>query len=284
MSAAGLVSSAPLLLAAPVALAAGALSFASPCVLPLVPGYLSYVTGLTGADLDALPAAAPRAAGPGVPSTGGVAVLERTSAAATVTADARVRGRLLAGAGLFVLGFTAVFTLEGALFGGVGSALTTHRRLLEQVLGSVTVVLGLVFAGALQRVPLATRELRIHLRPGVGLAGAPVLGVLFGLGWTPCLGPTLSAVLGLSSVTATAGRGAVLSAIYCLGLGLPFLGVALAYRRGLAALSTVRRHARAVTVAGGLLLVVVGVLEVSGAWQGLITLLRDHVGVGQTAL
>jgi cytochrome c-type biogenesis protein len=235
------------LLAAPVAAVAGLVSFLSPCVLPLVPGYLSYVTGMSGADL---------------------------------ATERRRRGLVLTGALLFVLGFSVVFTVEGAAFGSLGTLLKEHERGLEVVLGSITIVLGLAFAGVFARVPLAQREWRLTMRPGVGLAAAPLLGVLFGVGWTPCLGPTLSAVLGMSSVSATAGRGALLSLAYCLGLGIPFLLVALAFRRSIGVLAAVRRHSQAVMLAGGVLLVVVGVLEVTGAWTTLSHSIQAHLGNG----
>jgi cytochrome c-type biogenesis protein len=186
-----------LALAVPVALVAGLVSFLSPCVLPLVPGYLSYVTGMAGAGLD----------------------------------GAR-RARVLAGTALFVLGFSAVFVSFGALFGGLGMLLQRYDEVLTRVLGVVTVVMGLVFLG----MPGAQREWRLHRRPAVGLAGAPLLGVVFGLGWTPCIGPTLAAVQTLAYDSASAGRGALLTAAYCAGLGLPFLLAAVAYRRALAGL------------------------------------------------
>ena len=248
MSAATYVVSGPVLLALPVAAAAGLVSFLSPCVLPLVPGYISYVTGLSSSDL--------------------------------TDEDRRRRGVVLAGALMFVLGFSAVFVSEGAAFGSFGRTLKEHTRILEIVLGSVTVGLGLLFAGAFARVPLAQREWRLHLRPGVGLAAAPVLGVLFGVGWTPCIGPTLGAVLGLSSESATAGRGAVLSAAYCLGLGLPFLLVALAFGRAVRLLAIVRRHTRVVLLVGGGLLVVVGALEISGTWNTWAHQIQSHLGNG----
>jgi len=231
-------------LAAPVAVAAGLLSFLSPCVLPLVPGYLSYVTGLSGEDL-----------------------------------QERKRGRMLAGAALFVLGFTAVFASAGAFFGEAGSNLLAHREVLDQVLGSLVIVLGLFFAGS-GLIPKSLRdrlerELRFHHRPSVGLLGAPLLGVLFGIGWTPCMGPTLAAVQTLAVDQATAGRGAALSIAYCLGLGIPFLIAALAFRRALGAFGWVKRHYAWVMRIGGGMLVVVGILLVSGAWS---TLIRDMQG------
>ncbi|HSP36406.1 MAG TPA: cytochrome c biogenesis CcdA family protein [Frankiaceae bacterium] len=287
MSTAQFVTDGPLLLALPVAAAAGLVSFLSPCVLPLVPGYLSYVAGLTGRELEegATPPAVPAVPTAAVPSgSGGTATLVRP-ASSQPRAHTPVRGRVVAGAALFVLGFTVVFVGYGALFGSVGSTLRVHQRGIEQVLGAITIVLGLAFAGAFARLPLANREWRMRRLPARGLVGAPVLGVLFGIGWTPCIGPTLVAVQGLALNSATAGRGATLSAAYCVGLGLPFLLVAVAVRRGLGALAAVRRHTRLVTVLGGLLLVVVGLLELTGTWNDLILHLRGVLpGFGETPL
>jgi cytochrome c-type biogenesis protein len=244
---AGTVTSGSLLLAIPVAVAAGAVSFLSPCVLPLVPGYLSYVTGMVGADL----------------------------------AEAR-RGRLLLGTSLFVGGFTLVFVSLGVAFGGLGTLLESHADLLTKVLGSLTVVMGLAFMGF---VPVLQRDVRLHRMPTtLGLAGAPLLGVLFGLGWTPCIGPTLGAVLTLATTEASAGRGALLSAAYCIGLGLPFVLVGLAIGRTASGLGFVRRHYRAVMTTGGAMLVVVGVLLVTGLWGDLVGQLRGWVAGFGTVL
>jgi cytochrome c-type biogenesis protein len=242
------VTDGPLLVAAPVAAAAGLVSFLSPCVLPLVPGYLSYVTGLSGADL-----AEDQAHGD---------VLVRTAVRRT---------RVLAGSSLFVLGFSFVFVCEGLLFGQLGSLLLDHRKVIEQFLGIVTIILGLAFMGF---VPGLQREVRIHRLPAAGLAGAPLLGVLFGVGWTPCLGPTLAAVQGLAYTQASAGRGALLTAFYCLGLGIPFILTGLAFRRALGAFAVVKRHYAVVMGIGGGLLVVIGVLLVTGLWDQLMIHLR----------
>jgi cytochrome c-type biogenesis protein len=230
-----------LALALPVALIAGLVSFLSPCVLPLVPGYLSYVTGLTGADL---------AGTPGTPGDN-----RRTST-----------GRMLAGTGLFVLGFTAVFVSFGAAFGGLGSWLREYDDQVTVVLGVVTILMGLAFMGLM---PGMAREWRLHRRPTLGLLGAPLLGVVFGLGWTPCIGPTLSAILGLSYESSSAIRGAVLAVTYCLGLGVPFLLAAVAYRRALGAFAWVKRHYAWVMGLGGAMLVTLGVLLVTGLWTDL---------------
>lgn len=230
-----------LLLAVPVALLAGLVSFFSPCVLPLVPGYLSYVTGFSAADL--------------------------------ADADGRRRGRMLLGSFLFVLGFTAVFVSGGALFGYFGATLQEHHRAISLVMGVVTVLMGLAFMGLLPGFTM--REVRSHRRPAMGLIGAPLLGVVFGVGWTPCLGPTLTSLQVLSFNQASAGRGAFLMAVYCLGLGVPFILAAVAFRRALGAFGWVKNHYAWVLRIGGGMLVVVGLLLVTGAWDSLISQLQS---------
>ncbi|MCW2621969.1 MAG: putative cytochrome c biosis protein [Frankiales bacterium] len=257
------VTDGPLLVAIPVAAVAGLVSFLSPCVLPLVPGYLSYVTGLTGADLG---------------DTRGAAAA-RTEGDTLVRTPPRHRGRVLAGSVLFVLGFSAVFVTGGALFGGLGGTLVAHQETVNRVLGVFTVVLGLAFLGF---IPGMQREVRIHRLPVTGLAGAPLLGVVFGVGWTPCLGPTLGAVQALAYTQASAGRGALLTAAYCLGLGLPFVLTGLAMRRALGAFAVVKRHYAVVTRVGGVLLVVVGLLLVSGLWEQLMIHLRGLINSSET--
>jgi len=232
-----------LVLAIPVALVAGLVSFFSPCVIPLLPGYLSYATGLSGADL------------------------------ANGVAGSR-RGRMLLGSVLFVLGFSAVFVILGTLSGAAGAWLVTWRDQLTLVLGILTIVLGLAFAGWL---PFMQRDWRVHSIPAVGLAAAPVLGFLFGLGWTPCIGPTLTAITSLSFTESTAGRGALLSAVYALGLGLPFILAGLAYEKALSAIGFVRRHQVWVMRAGGLMLVAVGVLLVTGWWDQAVNWLQINL-------
>ncbi|MFE7528848.1 cytochrome c biogenesis CcdA family protein [Kitasatospora sp. NPDC057542] len=235
------VQSGALLAAAPVALVAGLVSFFSPCVLPLVPGYLSYVTGFSAADL----------------------------------ADARGsrRGRMLLGVVLFILGFTAVFVSTGALFGYFGQELQDYKRVISIVLGSLTVVMGLAFMGL---VPgLSMREVRSHRRPAVGLLGAPMLGVVFGVGWTPCMGPTLTAVQNLALNQADAQRGALLTTFYCLGLGVPFILAAVAFRRALGAFGWVKRHYPLVMRIGGGMLVAVGLLLVTGIWDSMMSQLQS---------
>ncbi|MBV1938422.1 cytochrome c biogenesis protein CcdA [Streptomyces sp. BV286] len=222
-----------LVLAIPIAVLGGLVSFFSPCVLPLVPGYLSYVTGVSGTDL----------------------------------ADAR-RGRMVAGASLFVLGFTAVFVSGGALFGYFGSTLQEHKDTMSQVLGVLMVLMGVFFLGMMPW--LTQREFRFHKRPVAGLVGAPLLGALFGIGWTPCIGPTLASVLALSSSEASAGRGAILTVAYCVGLGVPFVVAAVAFRKALGAFGWVKRHYVWVMRIGGGMMIATGLLLLTGAWDGIV--------------
>jgi cytochrome c-type biogenesis protein len=282
-----LILSGPLLFAVPVAAAAGAVTFLSPCVLPLVPGYLSYVTGMSGVDAQQAagddPADGPGTGGGPLPGGGGNAQAPAAAAVTTVApsgpATARPqppRRRAVLGTLLFVLGFTAVFASVGVAFGGLGAMLERHSAGLTQVFGVLTIVLGLLFAGLFDRIPVTGRILRPSWRPRAGLAGAPMLGVLFGLSWTPCVGPTLTFVLTLSMTSGTAVRGAILTVAYGLGLGIPFLIVALAFERSVTAFGFARRHARAFSVAGGAMLVAVGILEVTGAWSSALLWLKTH--------
>lgn len=227
------VFSGALLLALPIALLGGLVSFFSPCVLPLVPGYLSYVTGISGTDLG----------------------------------DAR-RGRMVAGAVLFIVGFTAVFVSGGALFGYFGSTLQDNRTVISRVLGALMIAMGVFFMGLLPW--LTQREFRLHKRPVSGLVGAPVLGALFGVGWTPCIGPTLTSVNMLAFDQATAGRGAILTVAYCVGLGVPFVLAAVAFRKALGLFGWVKRHYVWVMRTGGVMMIATGVLLVTGVWDSIM--------------
>ena len=273
-----IAASGPLLAALAVSLVAGLVSFLSPCVLPLVPGYVSYVTGLAGADLDAALGTDPRgrpvtAADDAVAGTGGAAVAARSRA--------RVRGRILAGGLLFVAGFTVVFVLSGVVVASLGSALLTHRVAVERVIGVLVILLGLAFLGV---IPGLQREARMHRVPAAGLIGAPVLGAVFALGWTPCVGPTLGAVLSLATVQGSVGRGVLLAVAYCLGLGIPFLVFGLGFRRLLQVFGVIRRHSVWVTRVGGVLLILVGVALATGAWDAFTIWLQAEVGAGRVSV
>lgn len=273
MNAADLVAAGPLLLAVAVAALAGLVSFFAPCVLPLVPGYLSYITGLAGTDIAAGPAPEP-VAGPVSPVTG-PATATRTKAPARL-------GRAVAGSALFVLGFTAVFTVLAYAAGEFGRTLLIHARAIEVIAGLLIILLGLGFAGL--ALPGIKRTWRIKRLPRAGLVSAPVLGATFALSWTPCLSPTLTAVLGLAAVQGSAGRGVLLAAAYSLGMGLPFIAFAFGYGRLLRLASLLRRRGEVVMRLGGVLLVVVGLALVTGAWTGFVNWLRVTVGPGQIGI
>ena len=230
-------------LAVPLSLLAGLVSFASPCVLPLVPGYLGIVGG---------------------------------------QADGRRRvARSVLGAALFVLGFSVVFVAFGIAFGAAGFALKPWIDLVTRIMGALIIVLGLVFVGFFR---LFQRTAKINLAPRVGLAGAPLLGVVFGLGWTPCIGPTLAAIFSLSLDAATPARGALLGVAYCIGLGLPFVLLAAGFQWASSSLAFLRRHIRAINIAGGVLLILIGVLMVTGLWNLIIVNTQAMIGEYVTAL
>lgn len=242
------ITSGALLAAVLLAFAAGMVAFLSPCVLPLAPGYLSYVTGLTGSEI--------------------------------MDGD-RNRGRVLVGSLLFVLGFSVVFVSYGVFFGSVGSILLQYQAVINRVLGVIVILMGLAFMGL---IPGLQREWRLHSVPRWGVAGAPLLGIAFGLGWTPCIGPTLAAVQSLAFNEASAARGALLSFAYCLGLGLPFILLGLAFSRTARALALVRRHYGLIMRIGGAMLIAIGVLLVTGLWTEFTVWLRVSVPGFETVL
>lgn len=224
-------------LAAVIAALAGLVSFATPCVLPLVPGYLGYVTGLSETSL-----------------------------------EERSKGRMVLGTLLFIAGFSAVFIIASMFVASIGMVLIEQRQLLLRIGGALVIVMALVFLGMGSQ-----RTLRLPVKPATGLAGAPVLGAIFGLGWAPCVGPTLGAVLALSLTEDSLGRAVVLAIAYCVGLGLPFLLIAAAYERWAPVSSWLSRHQRGIQIFGGVLLLVVGLLLVTGAWDNLTAWLQRHL-------
>jgi cytochrome c-type biogenesis protein len=286
MSLPSLVTDGPLVVAAGVSALAGLVSFLSPCVLPLVPGYVSYVTGIAGADLDAALGSDPSGRAVAPPADEDAAA--PATAAGTVLAPprpvrsrTRVRGRVLLGSLLFVAGFTTVFTLLAFATGGVGGFLLVHQQALERVVGALVIGFGLGYLGLL---PGLQREARVRWLPASGLAGAPLLGAVFGLGWIPCVGPTLGAVLGLAAVQGGAGRGAALAVAYCAGLGIPFVLFGLGFRRLLGGFASIRRHSKWVVRVGGVLLVAVGAALLFGVWDDLVIWVRSTLGAGGVTL
>ncbi|SON58985.1 hypothetical protein MSIMFI_00466 [Mycobacterium simulans] len=234
----------PLLVALGVCLLAGLVSFASPCVVPLVPGYLSYLAAAVGVD----------------------------EADGAVKAPAR--WRVAGSAALFVAGFTTVFVLGTVVVLGMTSTLITNQLVLQRVGGVLTIVMGLVFVGL---IPALQRQVRFSPRQLTTVAGAPLLGAVFALGWTPCLGPTLTGVITVASATdgANVARGILLVIAYCLGLGIPFILLAFGSAGAVAGLGWLRRHTRAIQVFGGALLIVVGAALVTGVWNDFVSWLRD---------
>lgn len=246
-------ASGPLLLAVGACALAGLISFASPCVVPLVPGYLSYLAGISGTD-----APAPTAAG-------GADTGVRTVS----------RWRVTGAAGLFVAGFTVVFVLATVSVFGVIGALRINQELLQRLGGVVTIVMGLAFLGL---IPALQKDTRFAPRRISSLAGAPLLGGVFALGWTPCLGPTLAGVLSVAAGTegTTAARGVVLIVAYCAGLGLPFVALAFGSSSALRGVGWLRRHSRHIQIVGGVMLLAVGIALLTGAWDLFIAWIRDE--------
>ena len=221
-----------LLTAFPIAILAGLISFVSPCVLPLVPGYLSFAAGYSNA-----------------------------------------KGRVFLGSLLFVLGFSALFISYGALFGGIGSQISSHEEIITRVLGAFTIFLGLIFMGRFPMAPTYSPKISTN----GGLIGAPLLGFLFGIGWTPCIGATLAAVETLSFQSSSALRGAILSLGYCLGLGLPFILTGLFLDRSERMRKFLTRRGDRITQIGGIFLIAIGLLQIFGAWSHVLNAMRDFI-------
>lgn len=259
MSVADVVAGGALWVAIPIALAAGLLSFLSPCVLPLVPGYLGFIGG----------AAAPRA-----PRARVADGADAAASTAVPTDAAPTRGRLLIGVVLFILGFTVVFMALNIFGGTLGLFLLEYRDIITRVMGVVIILLGLVFIGLFG---FAQRIFRPQVRSSIGLVGAPLLGLALGLGWAPCIGPTLAVILGMSLDSGSAARGAVLGLAYSLGLGIPFVLIALGFGWATRSVAFLRRHIRTVNLIGGALLVILGILMVTGVWGALMSQLQGVI-------
>jgi cytochrome c-type biogenesis protein len=234
-----IVSGGNLALALPLALLAGLIAFASPCVLPLVPGYLAYVGGFAA------------------------------------TQERKGRSRLVFGVLLFILGFSVVFVSLNLVFATAGLVLIPWIDLITRIAGVFLIVMGLVFIG---QFSFLQRQFKPEWRIATGLGGAPLLGIVFGIGWTPCIGPTLGAVLSLSLGSGTPWRGVLLGVVYCLGLGIPFLLVALGLNWVTGSVAWLKRHIRVINIIGGSLLIIIGLLMVTGLWRALISSLGAVIG------
>ncbi len=253
MNAGSVVFDGALWLAVPIALLAGLVSFLSPCVLPLVPGYLGFLGGAVD------------------PSRGAA---RGTRAASSSTARSG-RGRLLLGVLLFIAGFTLVFVAMGVLAGSVGRFVVQYQDVITRVLGVVVILMGFVFLGLFG---FAQRTVKPQVRTGLGLAGAPLLGVATGIGWAPCIGPTYTAILSISLTGGDPARAVLLAVAYSLGLGIPFLLLAIGFGWATRSVAFLRRHIRAVNIVGGVLLVVLGLLMVTGVWTSVMSQLQGAIG------
>ncbi|MFM6980542.1 MAG: cytochrome c biogenesis CcdA family protein [Micrococcales bacterium] len=234
-----IVLNSSLLVAIPFAILAGLVSFISPCVLPLVPGYLGFVSGMASSE--------------------------------------KGKGKIVLGTVLFVLGFTLVFVLLGTALGSLGTILLVEGRIwVQPIAGALVILLGLVLMG---QFGFMQKTIKLNITPKAGLAFAPLLGIIFGLGWTPCIGPTLSAVMTLVLTEGSAGKGALLAFCYSLGIGLPFIALAFGFSWATGSVAFVRKHIRGFNIAGGALLILLGLLLVTGLWNTLIAQVQGVFGV-----
>lgn len=272
MNPGAIVADGALWLALPIALLAGLVSFLSPCVLPLVPGYLGFIGGAVAPRASATSADAAAAPSRSVPATGGAREGRAAAAPAVAVADEQPsRGRLLGGVLLFIAGFTVVFMAMNILGGAVGLFFLEYAEPITRVMGVVIIALGLVFIGLFG---FAQRTFKPQVRGNIGLIGAPLLGLALGIGWAPCIGPTLGAILAMSWNFGDPVRAGLLGLAYSLGLGIPFVLLTLGFGWASRSVGFLRRHIRTVNIVGGVLLVVLGVLMVSGVWSALMAQLQ----------
>ncbi|MFB7883801.1 cytochrome c biogenesis CcdA family protein [Microbacterium sp. NPDC056057] len=278
MNLGALVADGSLLIAIPIAILAGAISFLSPCVLPLVPGYLGFIGGAVSArPAGSAARASKRRAEPAVSGAGATETAIEPGAvtpapAGTVTADAEpARGRLVLGVLLFIAGFTVVFVSMAMLGGTLGRFLLEYQDLITRILGVVIIAMGLVFIGWFG---MAQRIARPQVRGNLGLIGAPLLGIALGIGWAPCIGPTLAVILTMAFDSGSAARAALLGVAYSLGLGIPFLLLTLGFGWATRSVSFLRRHIRVVNLIGGAVLIVLGLLMVTGVWTAVMAQLQ----------
>jgi cytochrome c-type biogenesis protein len=265
-----LVADGSLLVAVPIAILAGAISFLSPCVLPLVPGYLGFIGGAVSPRPAPVAVAASTGSATGAGSAAGAGAAVGQSPVSEPVEEPG-RGRLVLGVLLFIAGFTVVFVSMAMLGGTLGRFLLEYAALITRILGVVIIAMGLVFIGWFG---LAQRIARPQVRGNLGLIGAPLLGIALGIGWAPCIGPTLAVILTMAFDSGSTARAALLGVAYSLGLGIPFLLLTLGFGWATRSVSFLRRHIRVVNLIGGALLIVLGLLMVTGVWTAVMAQLQ----------